>query len=155
MIKTKLISAFPGTGKSHYYRSKLASPILDSDSSDFSWIIDSQYNKVRNPQFPNNYIKHIKENLGKSEIIFISSHKEVRDKLVEENLDFYLVYPERGNKQEYIDRYIQRGSPQSFIDLLEKEWDNWITELEEQENCTHIQLKPNEYITDILNNYVI
>ena len=155
-MKTKLISAFPGTGKSHYYRNKSKDEIiLDSDSSLFSWARDSQQNKIRNPQFPSNYIKHIKENLGKSDVIFISSHKEVRDALVKENLDFTLVYPERGNKQEYVERYIQRDSPQPFIDLLKREWDNWITELEEQENCTHIELKSNEYITDILTKYVI
>lgn len=156
MIKTKLISAFPGTGKSHYYRNNSDGKIiLDSDSSLFSWARDSLYNKIRNPRFPENYINHIKENLGKADIIFISSHKEVRDALVKENLDFYLIYPERGNKQEYVERYIQRASSAPFIGLLQREWDNWITELEEQNNCTHIELKSNEYITDILTKNVI
>ena len=34
--------------------------------------------KHRNPEFPDNYIQPIKENIGKVDYIFVSSHKEVR-----------------------------------------------------------------------------
>jgi hypothetical protein len=151
-METTLISAFPGTGKSHNYRNQPAPPVfvLDSDSSEFSWIINSDGEKVRNPNFPENYMTHIKENMGTAKIIFISSHKEVRDALVQEGLDFTLIFPERGLKEEYVQRYTERGSPQGFIDLLGREWDNWIDELEGQSFCTHIQLKSNEYISDVI-----
>ena len=65
-IRTKIISAFPGTGKS-YYHNKNKETTLDSDSSNFSWIKDENGNNTteRNPKFPQNYIYHIKENIGK------------------------------------------------------------------------------------------
>ena len=56
----KLISGFPGIGKT-YYKQKSELNVLDSDSSKFSWIEKD----VRHPDFPQNYIDHIKKNLNK------------------------------------------------------------------------------------------
>jgi hypothetical protein len=136
MKKALLISAFPGCGKSHLFKnSKLK--VMDSDSSKF----DKEY-------FPNNYMKHIKENLYNADIICISSHQEVRQALVENGLDFVLVYPKKEIKEEYIQRYKDRGSDENFIKLLEKNWDMWIDQLDNQEGCDKIKLKEGEYLSD-------
>lgn len=128
-MRTKIISAFPGTGKS-YYHSKNKSTTLDSDSSKFSWIIDDSGNKkVRNPDFPKNYINHIKENIGKYKFIFVSSHKEVRDALLNECIFFYLIYPKLGMKKDYITRYKTRGSDEKFINLISNNWEEWLEEI--------------------------
>ena len=127
-MRTKIISAFPGTGKSVYH-SKHKETTLDSDSSEFSWLIDANGNKLRNPEFPKNYIKHIKENIGKYEIIFVSSHKEVRDALLDECIFFYLVYPDERRKEEFIERYKARGNDESFIRLVSDNWDSWMKEI--------------------------
>jgi len=58
-MRTRIISAFPGTGKSFYHNTH-KDTTLDSDSSNFSWLADDK--TLRNPEFPYNYIKHIKEN---------------------------------------------------------------------------------------------
>ena len=97
------------------YHSKHKETTLDSDSSNFSWIIDDNGNKVRNPNSPQNYIDHIKENIGKYEFIFVSSHKEVRDALLDNCLFFYLIYPSSTRKEEFIQRYKQRGNDEKFI----------------------------------------
>lgn len=75
--QTLVISAFPGCGKSHFFRENKDKEVLDSDSSKFD-----------KTHFPQNYIEHIKSNLGKVDIIMVSSHKEVRDenKLKEYNI---------------------------------------------------------------------
>jgi spore cortex formation protein SpoVR/YcgB (stage V sporulation) len=52
--KTLVISAFPGCGKSHFFRNNKDKEVLDSDSSKFD-----------KAHFPKNYIEHIKSNLGK------------------------------------------------------------------------------------------
>lgn len=130
-MRTRIISAFPGCGKSHFFRENKETT-LDSDSSLFSWTYHEDGSKERNPEFPNNYIQHIKENIGKYEFILVSSHKEVRDALLDNCLFFYLVYPERfcdKSKDVYIQRYKERGSPESFIGLVEENWDDWIKEL--------------------------
>ena len=137
-MKTTLISAFPGTGKTYFFNNT-DKIVLDSDSSKFD-----------KKDFPQNYINHIKNNIDKADIILISSHKEVRDALVANNLYFTLVYPEKNLKDDYVLRYLNRGSPDVFIFLLKNNWDLWIDELKNQENCNHIVLKRNQYIFDII-----
>lgn len=139
-MKTKIISAFPGTGKTMYH-SKHKETTLDSDSSDFSWVIDGDGNKVRNPDFPKNYIEHIKENIGKYEFIFVSSHKEVREALLDECLFFYLVYPDDRRRDEFIERYRSRGNDEKFIQLVSDNWDNWMKEIWFlPDGCKHINM---------------
>ena len=83
-MRTRIISAFPGTGKSVYHE-KHPLTTLDSDSSNFSWIeVDGV--KLRNPQFPENYIEHIKKNIGIYDFIFVSSHSVVREALVNNSI---------------------------------------------------------------------
>lgn len=145
----KIISAFPGTGKTYFYKNvKLR--ILDSDSSKFSWIKEG----VRNPFFPDNYIGHIKNSLDKTDIILVSSHKIVRDALVKERLEYYLVYPNVKLKEEYIERFIQRGSPKEFVDLISKNWYDWISELEKQTECIPVKLSRGQYLSDIIALFV-
>jgi hypothetical protein len=132
-METRIISAFPGVGKTYYHeRNKGIS--IDSDSSHFSWVKDSEGNntKERNPEFPNNYINHIKENVGKYKYIFVSSHEEVRNALKENEIKYYLIYPNLTRKSEFIQRYIQRGSPEGFVNLISENWDSWIGKIEEE-----------------------
>ena len=113
-----VIAAFPGTGKSYCVKNEAEKfdGVLDSDSSNFSWKKDANGNNTteRNPDFPNNYIEHIKENIGKVDVIFVSSHKEVREALEKENIKYTLVYPNVFQKEDYIKRYKNRGNSESF-----------------------------------------
>lgn len=139
--KTILCSAFPGAGKSYLFnRNKLSSNkiVMDSDSSTFD-----------KSDFPRNYIEHIKANYGIADIIFISYHEEVRDALVAEGLPFTLVYPDKSLKDEYIARYIERGNNDKFVELLQANWEDWISQLENQKDCKHVVLQSGEYIADV------
>lgn len=136
--KTELISAFPGTGKS-YFNKNSEKETLDSDSSNFD-----------KSKFPENYIEHIKKNMGKVDIIFISSHKEVRDALLKNELDFTLIYPDKKLKDEYIKRYIERGNDEGFIKLLGDNWDEWISDMEKVNGPKHIKLKSGEFLSDVI-----
>ena len=144
-MKTKqmLIAAFPGTGKSHYCN-------VDADYMPQGFATDSDSSKFDKAEFPANYIAHIKQKIEDGYVrIFISSHQEVRDALVENGLEFTLVYPKKELKQEYLDRYKQRGSPEAFIKLIADNWDAWIDELKTQTGCTHIELESGQYISNI------
>lgn len=139
-----LISAFPGTGKSFY--TKHAKKYYPRN-----WCTDSDSSKFDKSKFPENYITHIKNKIeSNTQYIFISSHKIVRDALVNNNLDFVLVYPDMSLKQEYIERYKLRGNNEDFIKLLENKWEEWINECQEQEGCLHVVLKSNQFIKDVL-----
>lgn len=125
-MRTIIISAFPGVGKTHYHK-LYPDTTLDSDSSDFSWIyVDGL--KVRNPNFIEDYMNHIKSNIGKYEIIFVSSHKEVRQALIDNCLFFVALLPALSNKEFFLKRYKDRGSDENFIKLISDNWFEWISD---------------------------
>jgi hypothetical protein len=146
--KTLVISAFPSTGKS--YLSKLVNS-LDSDSSSFSWLPNT---KIRNGQFPFNYIQNIKRNLGKYDFIFVSSHKEVRTCMIQYGIDFLSVYPDKSLKEEYLQRYKDRGNDLAFIEMMDKNWDSFIDGMGDLQCMKPLILKSGEYLADyfLLNN---
>jgi len=136
---TKIITGFPCIGKKSFYKKSksLGLEVLDFD-------ITSTY-------FPGNYMNfNIKDLVGKYDYILLPSHAIVRDHLVNDSLDYTLVYPDRLLKEDYIERFKLRGSPDSFINLLDNNWDKWISNLEHQKNCTHKKLYHGQYLTDII-----
>lgn len=149
---TKVISGFPGTGKSFLFNNQSDLIILDSDSSHFSWIKDKYGNntKDRNPNFPDNYIKHIQKNIGKVDIIFISSHKIVQDALKHSNIHYTIIYPDKSLKNEWIIRFKNRGNNKEFIEFISNNWDSFIDEIEENTFHKKIKLNSGEYIADVL-----
>lgn len=128
-MKTVIISAFPGTGKTFFYNNANGITIADSDSGKYSWIHKEDGTKERNPEFPENYIKHIKSLIGKVEYIFVSTHEEVRNALFNNNIPFIIVYPHESLKSEFIRRYKERGSDEAFIKLLDENFEKWTRDL--------------------------
>ena len=162
--KALIISAFPGMGKSHYFKhhscytvedyvEKPGSRILDSDSSDFSWVKDEDGNNTlkRNPEFPENYIRHIKCNLYNKDIIFVSSHKQVREALEREGLDYAIVYPAKHLKYHMLERYERRGSSQAFIKMMLENYDMFVNQIEEETFPVIVKVnEPGEYIDEFM-----
>jgi hypothetical protein len=145
---TLVVSAFPGTGKTWVYANQGPDQVvLDSDSSLFSWASPG----VRSPDFPGNYIQHVKDKIGQVDIIFVSSHKAVRDALVAAGIPFTLVYPEMDLRAEYLERYRRRGSSEDFVTMIGSNWAGFITELEDQEGCEHVVLGADEMMSDVIN----
>lgn len=145
---TKIIAGFPGTGKT-YFKNHTDKNVLDSDSSKFSWLDDG----TRDPKFPENYMIHILNNSqfrSNTDIILVSTHLAVREALINYDIPFTLVYPSKVDKDIYIQRFIDRGSPPAFVDFLSKNWYNFIDELESQQDCEHIVLKRNQYLSDVI-----
>jgi len=169
-----VISAFPGTGKTHLYKShKLNMTIYDSDSSKFSWLESGE----RNPNFVNDYCDYIEKIQKKkgNHLQLISSHKEIRDELKRRDLDkltyeiycpkcgvkfrsdlkYALIYPAKSLKNEYIERYKKRGSPDSFVKLMDTKWDEMIDSCEQDTDAIKILLISNEYINDIVDWFIL
>lgn len=155
MLKsTKIIAGFPGIGKSFEFQNNIT-VCMDSDSFEFSWVKDSdgKNTKEKNPDFPKNYIEHIINNIGNADYIFVSSHDVVRKALVDAKVHFILVYPSLDQKEDYLQRYKDRGSPQGFIDLISNNWANWVTDCKNQDSCKKIELQKNQYLSTVLNFY--
>ena len=128
---THVISAFPGCGKTTTYLNlKEKIKILDSDSS----LFDKAY-------FPTNYIEHIKENIGKVDIIFVSSHKVVRDALNNNNINYTIYYPSKERKKEMMDLYKQRGNNEKFLKFLNDNFESFIDDIDNDNIKNKIKLK--------------
>lgn len=157
MKRTVVISAFPCCGKTYayeHYQDKYS--MLDSDSSQFSWIINDNGEKVRNPEFPKNYMQHIQDNIGKVDIIFVSSHLEVRKALDEAGIRYCTVYPKENMLNEWVGRMYRRGNDPKFIQFIANNWDEFMYEIFWGDNRGFgvCRLGNNEYIdVDFLANW--
>ncbi len=129
--------------KISFYDPKLIE-VSDSDSSKFSWLSEG----VRNPEFPINYIQHIRG--IRSNVILVSSHEVVRDALSNNGIYYTLVYPHRSLLNEYTERFKSRGSPDSFIKLVRSNWDSWMDFLDSSGVTRKHVLLSGQYISDIL-----
>ena len=150
MVKLKenqlVISAFPATGKTYYCSNGDWSQYMPQ-----GFASDSDSSKFDKSNFPQNYIDHINELIKEGvNRIFVSSHKEVRDALVENGIDFVLVYPKTELKDEYIDRYKKRGSSHEFIQLVSNNWNEWIEQLKNQKSCKHIELDSGQFLSNVI-----
>jgi len=143
----RIICGFPGIGKSFVVEKREG--YVDSDSSKFSWLKKG----VRNPDFPANYIEHIKKQSG---VVLCSTHKEVREALTEAGMEYWLCYPARFLQVEYMARYVKRGSPKAFVEFMDENWDKFITEMEEDMNgrtARKVVMFSEDYLNDILHYF--
>lgn len=156
---TKIIAAYPACGKTYFKENSTdffndeEMVILDSDSSLFSWIYkNGEKTDKRNPDFPQNYINHIKDNIGKADIIFLSSHEIVRKALGKNNIKFTLVVPKKNCLNEWMIRYINRGNDDDFINVQIDNWDKWLNEIDEEKGTYSklIKLEQRQYISDVI-----
>lgn len=149
-MSTMIISGFPGIGKTTVYEQRKDINCLDSDSSGFSWIVEKRIggNRFRNPEFPQNYIEHIKANMGKVDVIFVSTHETVRNALKENGLRYYLIYPDRSRKLEFLENYSKRGNDAIFIKMMLDSWDKLIDGCEAETYPKKMTLRENEYLAD-------
>lgn len=140
--ETYVISAFPGCGKTTAYeRLKGKYDIIDLESSFFD-----------KNDFPQNYVNAIKDNIGKVDVIFISSHDKVRKQLQEEGIEYILYYPSIERKDEMISLYKGRGNDGVFIDLMSLHFEHFFNSVENDETPNKICLK--EESSFIIDDYL-
>lgn len=99
-----------------------------------------------------NYIEHIKHLIKDDTLdyISVSSNDSVRAALVQEGIPFTLVYPSITLKEEYIQRYKDRGYPDTFIQSTDRLWTTFIIGCLEQAHCSKIVLKEGQYLANVL-----
>ena len=152
----KVISAFPGIGKTTLVQTN--KNYIDLESSDYKWVdIDRTLSieerkgtaKTINPDFPENYIKKIIELTDMGFNVLISSHKEVREALQAQSIEYTIVLPSLDMKDEMINRYLSRGNQENFVNLLKANYEKFIEDLSMDPN-EKIILKHGEYLSDIV-----
>lgn len=162
-----IISAFPGCGKSticneaesyglnrcHVYYDEREGVKIDVPASELPPVFDSDSSIFPKPDFPGNYIEHIKGLIEKfpNAVIMVSSHDVVRQALHDNGIEFSLVYPEIDTHGEYIQRYIDRGSPERFVQLMHTRWATFVNSCEDDplDQSQHYRLQPGQYLKDV------
>lgn len=158
-----VISAFPAVGKSTIFkeaaeRGLKPAHVLFNDfdkeyqiqvpAGDGIPVFDSDSSKFDKAFFPTNYVQHIKNTLEALDdvIILVSSHEQVREMMRSQGIDYVLAYPQRELKEEYIQRYKDRGNAEGFIGMMENSWNKFIDSCEEDPTETKIVLGEGEFL---------
>lgn len=129
-------------------------PTLMGDKYFINKYANSKIN-VRDPEFPANYIQHIKTNIGAADVIFVSSHYEVRKALQDANIEYVTVYPDPDLLEEWVGRMYLRKSPEPFIKFQIENWDKFTKGIDSEPHGKRIyRLQPRQYISDVIDDIV-
>lgn len=139
----RVICGFPGVGKEHMSQ-QYPGEVSNLEMTAYAWLTPT----IRNPKFPQNYIDAIKQCSG---LVLVSSHKDVRECLSRNRIQFSVCYPRVNCKHSYLERYRERGHPEAFIRLMDIMWADWHHQLsEDNRSAQRIVLAPHEYISDVV-----
>ncbi len=154
-MKNIIISGFSGIGKSAA-AGCYKDTVIDLESSEYSKIytfdISGKPIKLQNPDFPKNYVDAIiKEyRTGENKIILISCHETVRDALRASNIPYIIIMPEDCCKNEYVIRWLARGSASEFIQNMFTHWGEYHYSCE-RDPSPKIYLAKDDYLVKVIN----
>lgn len=150
MKENLIIGGFPGIGKTTLKRANIdpSLSVRDLDPYKYRWV--GKYAEgVINRSWPDNYIKEILETNSNVDVLMTSLHPVTIDTLVDKGYQPVVVYPSLDMKEEFLQRYRERGSCDEFVATLTKNFELFVQRAISQKGCTHIILEPGQYLTDI------
>ena len=151
-----LIGGFKAIGKSTL--AKKYSNVIDLESSNFEYLMDEKLkripveqrkglkNRKKNPDWPLNYYNELISNLKKNHIVLFANKTEVVELLNENNIDYYIVWPEENMLDEIIERSKKRGNNEEFISEITNAYYRYYP----KENDNVHWLKRGQYLEDVL-----
>ncbi|MFR0823449.1 MAG: hypothetical protein ACLU84_02500 [Clostridia bacterium] len=151
-----VICAFAGLGKT--FLSQKYANIIDFDIGPFKYEnycknmeeqekMKATPNRVRNKNYPQNYITALKKIIKLDNIVLVPADLEVRNILKDEQIDFIFIIPSIDSKCELIARYRKRGNNEMFINRAINDLENWS---KVNYNYKTIILSKGKYLEDYL-----
>ena len=150
--RSVVISGFPGIGKST--AAKKSKYVIDAESTGYHYEFDYKSGEmVERDDWVQKYVDFIqhestKEKCGQNYLL-VSSHKEGREEMITRGIPFVFVLPEPGLKDEYMKRYLKRGSPVEFIKYMYDNWTSFSVGVVGSP-VPVIWLKSGEYLSDLI-----
>jgi len=132
LMKGKVIASFAGTGKTflanHYTN------VVDLDLGSYKFFDDigdsipfEERKAIKkydiSPEWPQNYLDAIMENIPKYDIVLVSYCTEVEEFLHEQGIDLYYFVPESSGWEVLEKRFRERGNPERFIGICKMLFD--------------------------------
>lgn len=157
IINTTIVSGFPAIGKS--FTAKLyPSAVRDLESSVFHWNLHTNGTKELNPDWPLNYIETIKalEKSGMYQIVFVSSHEEIRKLMAEYDIKYTNIFPQDNDadKKFILSRMVARKSPDDLIWNIQENYSKYIDSMKNDPGATHY-LQINKQIMDNFARWIV
>ena len=157
-----IISGFAGIGKTTLQ--KKFPNVIDLESSDYKWVYDDSNtesldkeqrkgvtNRKQNPLWPINYVEEIIKKSLEYDIVLISQDLDMRNALKDSGAKYYVCFPKKECKDDFIKRYKDRGNNERFISLVSENFEKWIDALMIEDN--KLIMEPGEYLEDTLVRY--
>ena len=168
-MKYGIFSGFPGVGKTSLWTKARAGEIPGLTALTLAEvknaetvakyqskpvIVDSDSSNFPKEHFPHNYVQHIafvEENYDQA-VILVSSHANVRTALSHAELPYTVIVPQIDveSRDEYMKRYEERGSNETFISLIHENWDSFVKGCIDDPNAIVIELRKDEFLEDII-----
>ena len=158
MKKTRVISAFPATGKSTLANyMDTGKTFLDLDSSEFNYALDSEGNPTDqlNPVDVKMdlYIKAITNEVrsGKYDYVMVSTHPVVVEAVSKLGVSWIGVMPLKSCRDHWIERILQRDDNKALAHFVRVNWEE-ITSfedgLDEKNMIQYILLGADQYLSE-------
>lgn len=154
-----IYSGFAGVGKT--YAAETHSNVIDLESSQYQWLnakaktIEANKSRysTKNPEWPHNYIEAIIKNADSGKHVLISAQPEVLEELAKNNVPFITVTPDIGDKEAYIQRYLDRGNSDKFINMISEHFEEYIDDMDKNfDAIAHIKLHRYSFISSIFDD---
>ncbi|MGI5842211.1 MAG: hypothetical protein ACOX6H_02830 [Christensenellales bacterium] len=146
MIKRKgvIVCGFFGIGKSSVNKFRPDVSFYDLDAKHF----------VKQPGWEKVYVECALALRERYDIVALKSSDKVMNRLADLDEDFFLVYPNRYAKRDFVERAIKNGYSREWIQNFFAKWDEYLEEVEHEEHANKIVLQNGEYLSDIVDRLI-
>ena len=160
-IKSIIVSAFPMSGKTFnsqtcFLNSKVEGynfkkDFIDIHLGEFMWL--DKKNKIKNPDFPENYVDEVKKNIGKTFCILISSNQEVCNEMKKRNINYTIFYPKKDLKEKIIENIKKdENRSEEFLEAFNENFEKEIERIENDNFPNKIEMSsPKQFISQFKN----
>jgi len=139
-----IVCGFFGIGKSSVTKYRPDVSFYDLDATHFK----------KEPGWEKLYIDCALALRNDYDIIAVKSSDKVMNKLNELGVNYYVVYPNRYAKRDFMERAVINGYSREWIQNFFARWEEFIEEIEEEETSNKIILQTGEYLSDIVDRLI-
>ena len=110
-------------------------------------ILDFWYNGYQTPE---EILKDILELQTQYDFVLIDNSDLIRDILLINNINYYLIYPDIKLKEKYINNFKLLNYDESYIQDISDNWEKELNDISQELFPYKIELKEDMYLLDIL-----